>query len=176
MISIVKGARECDRPAVEKVIVVGFDGSAAGKEAIAGAANRVGPDGRLIIVCAIPAVEDDPSYPVGYEEATEALLAAVNTPLFDGIDYEIRVVAGPPARALVDVARRHHATEIVVGVPATSPSAVEGTPRAMTARAMLEPPVTPIAPIAGEHGGRGRAGNARGTPSPNRQHGPRRDA
>jgi nucleotide-binding universal stress UspA family protein len=171
MISIVKGAWERDRPAVEKVIVVGFDGSAEGKEAIAGAASRVGPDGRLIIVCAIPAVEGDPSHPDGYEEATEALLAAVNSPLFAGIDYEIRIVAGPPARALVDVARRHHAAEIVIGEAATSPSAVEGT-----ARAMLQIPVTPMALIAGEHEGRGRIGNARGAPSPNRQHGLRRDA
>jgi hypothetical protein len=171
MISIVKGAWERDRPAVERVIVVGFDGLAEGREAIAGAASRVGPDGRLIIVCAIPAVEDDPSRPDGYEEATEALLAAVNTPLFAGIDYEIRVVAAPPARALVDVARRHHAPEIVIGVSTTSPSAVVGT-----ARPILEPPVTPVAPIAGEHGGRRGVGNARGAPSPNRQHGLRRDA
>ena len=43
------------------------------------------------------------------------MLAALDPDLFDGIDFELRVVEGRPAQALIEVARHCRAAEIVIG-------------------------------------------------------------
>ena len=95
--------------------MVGYDGSDNGRSVVEGAARRVGRGDRLIIVHALePAFEDaDPAS--RYDEICQQMLSELDAAVLEGIDYELRVVNGPPARALIDVALHVHAMAIVIG-------------------------------------------------------------
>ena len=105
-------------------LVVGYDGSEMARAAVTYAADRVGPGGRLYIVHATGALatwlgapeelavsEDRADH--GRALLDELVLEAGNA-LID-TDYELVLVPGPAAEALVHTAQRHEADEIVLG-------------------------------------------------------------
>jgi nucleotide-binding universal stress UspA family protein len=53
-----------------------------------------------------------------YATRVSALLADVDHSFADGLSYETRVVAGPASKALLEVAQRYDADEIVLGATA----------------------------------------------------------
>ena len=96
-----------------RVKVVGYDGSANGRLVVEGAARRVGPGGRLIIVHALGRAGADLA--VRYEEICQQMLSELDPAVLDGIDYELRVVDARPATALIEVAAHTNAEAIVIG-------------------------------------------------------------
>jgi nucleotide-binding universal stress UspA family protein len=95
------------------VKVVGYDGSANGRLVVEGAARRVGPDGRMIIVHALEGASADLAE--RYDEICQQMLDELDPALLDGIDYELRVVNDRPATALMEVAVHTNAEAIVIG-------------------------------------------------------------
>jgi nucleotide-binding universal stress UspA family protein len=100
--------------------LVGYDGSDTAKAALAYAARRLRPGGRLIVAHAITAPTSfiDTAY---YEqshararERAEATMSELDT-LVAGVPAEPHVAEGPPAQTLVELARRAAADEIVIG-------------------------------------------------------------
>jgi nucleotide-binding universal stress UspA family protein len=98
-----------------RVKVVGYDGSANGRRVVAGAARRVGRGGRLIIVHALGPAGSDADLASRYDEICQQMLSDLDMDVLDGIDYELRVVNGRPAQALLDVALHTNAEAIVIG-------------------------------------------------------------
>jgi nucleotide-binding universal stress UspA family protein len=95
-------------------VVVGHDGSASAGALLGHAARRVGRDGYLIVVHALPLGVSAGAYP----SAARGVLSSIEAALPEGISYEARVVAGPASRALLETARRSGADEIVLGASA----------------------------------------------------------
>ena len=98
-----------------RIKVVGYDGSAHGRNVVEGAARRVRPGDRLIIVHVL-----DPTFERGdpfsrYAEVCRRMLGELDPAVLEGIDYELRVVTGSPAQALIDAAVQARATSIVIG-------------------------------------------------------------
>lgn len=98
-----------------RVKVVGYDGSSNGRHVVEGAARRVRPGDRLIIVHAV-----DPRFEGGdpfsrYAEVCRKMLGALDPAVLEGIDYELRVVGGSPAQTLIDAALHAQAVSIVIG-------------------------------------------------------------
>ena len=100
--------------------IVAYDGSETARAALAYAAGRAGSDGRLIVahVVTSPTMFMDTVY---YDEALEharergeASMAEIED-LLAGVPSEPRIVEGPPARTLVNLAREEDAREIVAG-------------------------------------------------------------
>jgi len=100
--------------------VVGYDGSATARAAVGFAAERGGTEGRVIVahVVAAPAYFLETSY---YEDSLEharergeATMREAED-LLGGAASELRVLEGPPARSLVELARHVDAAEIAVG-------------------------------------------------------------
>lgn len=100
--------------------LVGYDGSETAKAALAYAARRVGPHGKLVVAHAVttPATFIETEY---YDEALrrarergEASMSEVGA-IVGGITTELRVAEGPPARTLVKLARETGADEIIIG-------------------------------------------------------------
>jgi nucleotide-binding universal stress UspA family protein len=98
-----------------RVKVVGYDGSANGRNVVEAAARRVSPGDRLIIVHALESGfgSDDPAS--RYDRACQQMIEELGPSILDGIDYELRVVDGRPAQALIDVALHTQAMAIVIG-------------------------------------------------------------
>lgn len=106
------------------LIVVGYDGSEPSRAAVSAAVRRAGGTGRVVVVHAFEPPLDFRRLPsldhlLGERrDHGRALLDALpltgNDELLD-TDYETELVAGSPARAIVDVARRRGADEIVIG-------------------------------------------------------------
>jgi nucleotide-binding universal stress UspA family protein len=105
-------------------LVVGYDGSPAARLAVAVAARRAGPHGIVWIVHALHQPPDR------YEPADKERWYAEHRDrawsVLDGLllgdaaelaetTYETELVEGPPSAAIVAVARKHDADEIVVG-------------------------------------------------------------
>jgi nucleotide-binding universal stress UspA family protein len=95
--------------------VVGYDGSDNGRNVVAGAAERVDPADRLIIVHALEPGYAGPDPASRYDQICRRMVRDLDAAVLDGIDYELRVVEGSPARVLIDVALHTNATAIVVG-------------------------------------------------------------
>src|SRR5688500_18225755 len=100
--------------------LVGYDGSETARAALAYAAQRVGPGGRIVVahIVAPPTAFIDTQY---YDESLrrarehgEASLREVED-LLGGVPAELQVAEGPPARTLVELAGETGADEIVVG-------------------------------------------------------------
>lgn len=100
--------------------LVGYDGSETARAALAFAAQRVGPGGRIVVahIVAPPTAFIDTQY---YDDSLrrarehgEASMRAVEDVL-GGVPAELQVAEGPPAQTLVDLARETGADEIVVG-------------------------------------------------------------
>lgn len=108
-------------------IVVGFDGSPAGRAAFEYACKRTGPKGRVIAVYVDGAGRSwfgAPSYQ--HKDASrsygESLLAGLPTDTPHGVHLETSVVEGSPPSVLLEAARQHDAAEIVVGMHGSDPS------------------------------------------------------
>jgi nucleotide-binding universal stress UspA family protein len=96
--------------------VVGHDGSATNAGVISHAARRVGPDGYLIVVYALPlGVSATDVETSSYAGLARAVLRTIEAALPEDVSYEVRIVAGPASKALLDAARRAGADEIVLG-------------------------------------------------------------
>lgn len=100
--------------------LVGYDGSERARAALAYAAQRVGPGGRVVVahIVAPPTAFIDTQY---YDESLrrarehgEESMRGVED-LLGGVPTELQVAEGPPARTLVELARDSGADEIVVG-------------------------------------------------------------
>jgi nucleotide-binding universal stress UspA family protein len=100
--------------------VVGYDGSATAGAVLAQAARRVGHDGYLIVVHALPLGVSAADAETGraYASVARAVLRTIEAALPEGISYEVRIVAGPASRALLEAASRSGADEIVLGASA----------------------------------------------------------
>lgn len=107
---------------VQPITVVGWDGSPAADGALEYALDRLGP-GSLCIVHAwepVRVLRGSEAYPVLAATAlanAEALVAELPArhPRLDEVPWTARLLDGPPARALLAVARELKAAEIVVG-------------------------------------------------------------
>lgn len=105
-------------------LVVGYDGSEPARAAVTYAADRVGPGGRLYIVHATGPLASwlgAPDEMLVTEDRSERgralldeLMLEAGNALID-TDYELVLVPGPAAEALVHTAQRHDADEIVLG-------------------------------------------------------------
>jgi nucleotide-binding universal stress UspA family protein len=101
-------------------ILVGYDGSESARAALAYAAQRVGSGGRIVVAhAAAPstAFMDTPYYDESLRRArahAEESLRGVEE-ILGGVPAELEVAEGPPARTLVELARKAGAEEIVVG-------------------------------------------------------------
>jgi len=92
-----------------RVIVVGYDGSATAKAAVDYAAREAGRRGRVLVVHAYGALEE--------EDHARALidgLALEDDPLLE-TEWQADLVGGPPVDALLKAARKCGARQIVVG-------------------------------------------------------------
>ena len=98
-----------------RVKVVGYDSSDNGRNVVDGAAARVGPGDRLIIVHALEPGSDMVDGSEGYDRICRQMRSELDPAVLDGIDYELRVVYGPVARALIEVALHTRAQAIVIG-------------------------------------------------------------
>ena len=106
-----------------RTLVVGYDGSPAARAAVVPADDRVGPDGRVIVVHAyeVPAGYIGATYYVASmeraaETASDVMRHLEETcPELRTVAYETDVLAGPPADAICNVAKVRHADEIVLG-------------------------------------------------------------
>jgi nucleotide-binding universal stress UspA family protein len=109
-----------DAPAAGWTAVVGYDGSAATPSVLAHAGRRVGPDGYLIVVHALPLGVSAADAETGraYAEVARAVLRSIEASVPEGIPHETRIVAGPASKALLETARRCAADEIVLGASA----------------------------------------------------------
>jgi nucleotide-binding universal stress UspA family protein len=101
-------------------IVVGYDGSAASRAALARAAERAGEDGKLYVVHAYTLPHDWIGTP-DYQLMLDVVLGRAQRcvkPLEDdlqGIDWEAEVIADRPAHAIAGVAAAREADEIILG-------------------------------------------------------------
>lgn len=98
-----------------RVKVVGHDGSANGPNVVEGAARRLAPGDRLVIVHALESESATGDSVAGHGEVRQRILDSIDPSVLDSIEYELRVVDGPPAQALIDVALDTEAIGIVVG-------------------------------------------------------------
>ena len=102
-------------------IVVGYDGSPTGREALSHAAYRAGPEGELIAVYAYrPPFEyyDTPFVEPALRrnrEAAEAALDGITGDMVAGLSVRKVSLETAPAQAVVNVAQNEQAAEIVVG-------------------------------------------------------------
>lgn len=104
-------------------IVAGFDGSPASRAAVSYAVRRAGEDGRLTIVYAFKVSAGLATGP-DFDEmlhVASARARRIVEGLIDEVpglavaDWDYRVVAEPPARAILRAAEEEQATEIVIG-------------------------------------------------------------
>lgn len=112
------------RKSTGPTIVVGYDGSEAARAAVTVAARRAGDDGRLVIVHSYGLPPDFLGFPYYDRLLTDRqahgqavlddLLLEGNDEMAD-VEYEAELLGGPPAQAIVDVARVQDADEIVLG-------------------------------------------------------------
>jgi nucleotide-binding universal stress UspA family protein len=106
---------------VGDTIVAGYDGSAGAVRALAEAAERAGPAGRVIVVHAGESPADWLDSPF-YESALAAqrrrrrrILDGLRDLDLGEVALDVQFVEGPAAEALAAEARAHGAREIVVG-------------------------------------------------------------
>ncbi len=117
------GSKASRRRAAQPCFVVGYDGSPEARHAAEWAARRVAPKGSLVLIHASgPRRRWLPTeiLRTGSERSEhgraliDELLMSGGEALLD-VKLEAHVVAGTPAKALIEAAERHGAQEIVVG-------------------------------------------------------------
>ena len=105
-------------------MVVGYDGSGHARRALAHAVGRLQPNGRLVVVYGYGEIPGQ----LGPLKSAQALeeqerlgqetlecMSSDCAEVLAGIGYETELLARPAAEALVEAARDHRASEIVVG-------------------------------------------------------------
>jgi nucleotide-binding universal stress UspA family protein len=125
-----------------RVKVVGYDGSDRGRHVVEGAARRVGPGGRLIIVHVLEPTPGEMSSQ--HDEIYQRMVAELGPAVLDGIQHEFRIVEGPVARALIDTALQVNALAIVIGTR-RAPSRLGQR----TIRSQLEDGPVPVVALVG---------------------------
>jgi nucleotide-binding universal stress UspA family protein len=106
--------------AMDRTVVVGYDGSREAHEALAYASARVN-GGKLFVVTAAPAVPDllgAPNYQQFVDAAhtnAQRLLDEAAAQIPSHVDFETELLEGPPAEAIVNVADVRDADAIVIG-------------------------------------------------------------
>jgi nucleotide-binding universal stress UspA family protein len=101
--------------------VVGFDGSEVARAAVGVAARRLGPEDRLVVahvVAVATSMLESPYYDRAMEHAREhgrSVLEHAKGALPSRAHADLRLVEGPPARTLVELAQEVEANEIAVG-------------------------------------------------------------
>lgn len=95
--------------------VVGHDGSTNGRNVVEGAARRLAPGDRLIIVHALDPQARDADLSTDREEIHRRVSNDLDQSRLAGIDYELRVVEGPAAEVLITIALEARAAGIVIG-------------------------------------------------------------
>ena len=101
-------------------VVTGYDGSVASRAALAYAAERA-RNGQLFVVCAtepVPSYLGEPfaqHFVDQVEQHAHELEIEIAEQLPPEADFEIEVLDGPPAEAILRVARVREADEIVIG-------------------------------------------------------------
>jgi nucleotide-binding universal stress UspA family protein len=114
-------ARRPDPAGRQPTIVVGYDGSEESVEALTAAATRVAENGRIVAVYAAKPASawlDTPYYSsvvLQCRERAGRLFDELSGLDLGHVTVEAEFVDGPLPEALAEVARRHHAGEIVVG-------------------------------------------------------------
>ncbi|HET8673069.1 MAG TPA: universal stress protein [Thermoleophilaceae bacterium] len=105
------------QPARRRTAVVGHDGSATAAAVLTHAARRVGADGYLIVVHALPlgVSVSDAETGRAYASVARAVLRSIEAALPEGTSHETRIVEGPASKALLETAGRCGADEIVLG-------------------------------------------------------------
>ena len=105
-------------------IVVGYDGSASSRAAVAAAAHRAGPLGRVFVVCAFDTSSeafwhgDEKQQLLAEQERVRELLAPLEegaVPALLNTRWEAEVLEGHPADAIIRVAEVRGADEIYLG-------------------------------------------------------------
>jgi nucleotide-binding universal stress UspA family protein len=102
-------------------VVVGYDGSPTAKDALAHAAYRAGPGGRLVVVYAFDPPRGSWPTPMAVQASADSrklgaqLLEEIADEWPGGLPLERVLREGPAAGALVQSAREHDVDEIVVG-------------------------------------------------------------
>jgi nucleotide-binding universal stress UspA family protein len=108
-------------PRVPHCVVVGFDGSEIARATLGLAARRLGLDDRLVVahVVAVPiTMLEAPYYDRALEQSRkhgQRVLEQAKGALPSGPRADLRLVEGPPARTLVELAEEVDADEIAVG-------------------------------------------------------------
>jgi nucleotide-binding universal stress UspA family protein len=108
-------------------VVVGYDRTESSRAAVTWAAERLVPDGKLIVVHATRALHAPPSPLESAEQRHELGRVLIDELLLEGPDclFELEIASEvsdeDPASALIDAATRHDAAEIVVGHEQHSP-------------------------------------------------------
>jgi nucleotide-binding universal stress UspA family protein len=108
-------------PSGKPVVVVGYDGSKGSRKAVQYAADRAGPDGRVVVVHAAGPGHSwfgAPSYQrerSDYRSVGESLLAEVSELAPKGVKLETSLIEAPTPKALIEAARTNDAAEVVVG-------------------------------------------------------------
>jgi nucleotide-binding universal stress UspA family protein len=105
-----------------RITVVGYDGSAEARAAVAVALERSGEDDVIVVVHATPpaagwlGTPDHGRFVIATQRVGQALLDEVR-PLADHTDAQVdfELMEGPPAKALMRVAAVRQAAEIVIG-------------------------------------------------------------
>lgn len=103
------------------VVVVGYDGSATGRAAVAYGAGRASANGKLIVLYAFePRLEglntaDFQQVLQAYEAHGRELLGALDEQGGTDVELQTALLEGPPARSIVAAADARDADEIVVG-------------------------------------------------------------
>ena len=115
------GRRAPSVVAMGRTIVTGFDGSETASRALRYAADRVGDEGKLYVVCATNPVPDwagTPNYQQMLDTARvrgEELCREAAAEIPAGTAFESEMLEGPAADAILRVAQTRDADEIVVG-------------------------------------------------------------
>jgi nucleotide-binding universal stress UspA family protein len=124
----ISGGAYGETPKPERpLIVVGYDGSVAGENALRYATERAGERGRVIAVHACGPGRwwfGAPSYQHterDYRSSGESLIAGLEDRMPEGVSFEAVLTEGPAPKALADAAREQHTDEIVVGAHGSDP-------------------------------------------------------
>ena len=106
---------------MSRCVVVGFDGSETARATLSFATRRLGADDRLVVahvVAVAASMLESPYYDRAMERSREhgrSLLDHAKGALPSAVHADLRLVEGPPARTLVELAREVDADEIAVG-------------------------------------------------------------
>ncbi len=115
----------------EPCLIVGYDGSPEARHAAVWAARRAAPNGMLVLIHASRPPHRWPALQIVHMAIEQVLQIAgvrgdrgralIDELFMDGdealldVSIEAHVVDRPPAQALIEAARSHHASEIIVG-------------------------------------------------------------